>query len=927
MPVREPSGSAGGTAAAPALATGPGPQGAGGAAGSESSGSPRIFWLTAGDVPAGVPLLPESGAEIGRIGAKALGLYRMARLGLPVPPALVLTVEVWRLYRSLGGDPERLWAALGDELDAALGSLGEAAGGLRLGDPQRPLVVSVRSGAAESMPGMLDTLLNVGLNDELVEGLATRLGDRRCALDCYRRFLQDFGTLVLGLRGGDVLLPERDLGRGAARLDRLERAERLEHVNLEARADDELDGLALRARCAAYRAELARHSERPLPTEAQAQVRAAIEAVLRSWDSPRAQEYRRLHHLSSELGTAVIVQAMVFGNLGPDSASGVAFTRDPRTGAVEQSEVSPGRSGRLLVGEFLPGAQGADIVSGSRTPRAISEMPQVLPGAYAQLAAAADQLEEHTRDLQEIEFTVERGRLYLLQTRTAKRSARAMVRIACDLGRCGRITQDEVLQRIEPLRLHELVQPRVVRPEPHDLVGDEFPLLARGLAASPGAASGRLAFSVADVQALRQRGEPAIFARTEASTEDILGIKLAAGVLTTRGGITSHAAVVARGLGRCAVVGAGSITIDLVRKELRTREHTLAEGEVVTVDGHRGEVLIGAAPLRAEHLAADPYITELLGHCNAVARVQVGAVVHSATELLLARDLDVRGAALCGRRTEEQRLKAHAAQWRAALLAPHDTAAAQGLQRALATELAGFLRAAQGPLALPLLTPATVQDALALATAPDPLSIWAHELRALDAALGQHAGAVQILVPAATPSDLRAVRELLQGLPSAAGASLAALVLAADVDVAALAAVADRLVFDLRALTAAVLALDADGHGGLDAAAERAVTSGACAYNPLRSLDEARVAPRLQQLIEAARALNETLPIDLYDCFELTWDERTLVAAHRAGLSSVICPLLRTPIARLHAARAKLSAKLSADLSGRSPPRAGAGTG
>lgn len=900
-------------------------------------------------------LATEAAEAAERLGGKAVSLLRMARLGLRVPPALVLTTDVWRLFQRIGGDPQRLWDEIGGELDAELARLGEAAGGLRLGDPRRPLVVSVRSGAAVSMPGMLDTLLNVGLNEDTVVGLAERLGDRRCALDCYRRFLLGFTALAQrepGASSGswDAVDVVDSAEPGASGAPREPADRRLGPIRTEAtlglRApyagaawpplasdrtptpiEEVLDDAGLRARCRSYRSELARQTGCTVPEEPQEQLRAAIEAVLRSWDNPRAVEYRRLHGIAPDLGTAVTVQAMVFGNLntGRDSAAGAAFSRDPSTGLATGSApgsapgpaMAPAADGGagaapLLFGEFLPGAQGSDIVSGVRTPRPLSEMPAVLPSAYAELVEAARRLEDHLGDLQELEFTVERGRLYLLQTRTGRRSARAMVRIAYDLLRSGRIDGDEAVRRIEPARLAELLQPVVDRDAL--AAGAAAPLLARGLAASPGAATGRLAFSVADVKELRRRGEPAIFARTEASTEDILGIKLAAGVLTTRGGITSHAAVVARGLGRCAVVGASSMTVDYAAQELRTREHTLGRGEIVTLDGNSGQVLLGAVPLRAPHLRDDACLAELLRQCDARARLQVGALVRTPAELLLARDLGVGGAALCTGELD-RRLAMHLHRWQAALKAPPGSSAAGALETALATALAALLRAAPGPLGLPLLDPVAAAELLGDPGGSSPgerpgfaLRLWEHELRALDAALRQcgPVGEVRIFLPApATPAALEQVRALMRSLPAIAALPLGAMVCDPGADVAALASCADRLLVDLRAFTAAALALDPED---LEAAAERAVASGACAHHPLRSLDEKTVARQLEAVLAAAGRL----PVTWFDAFELAWDERTLNAAHRLGVEDLVCPPVRAPIARFLAARAALSGRTAA---------------
>ena len=617
-------------------------------------------------LPAGAdhdPLL-----EVSWLGQKGAGLLRMARLGLPVPPGFVLTTDVWRAFRAAeaAGQKEPLPPGLWDEIRAALAAMSAQLGGTRLGDPARPLLVAVRSGAAVSMPGIMDSVLNIGLGPATLAGLSRR-GGRRFALDCYRRLIQQYGQVVLGIgRSGGAL------GFELSPLEAL-------HAELRQRrgvyGDDELSETDLEELCQAMQAELRARCGAGVPDDAEAQLRAAIVAVLRSHDAPRAQEYRRSQALPEDLGTAVTVQAMVFGNLAPGerettetaetgrrSAAGVAFTRDPATGEAR------------LYGEYIEGAQGEDVVSGRVTPRPLAEMAARMPDAHAALASAARTLERHLGDMQDIEFTVEAGQLYLLQTRPGKRSGRAMVRIAVEQVAEGALTPRQALGRIDAARLAELLHPTL------DLAAaasGPARLLTRGLPASPGVATGRVSFSVTDAIARARRGEKVILVRVETSAEDIAGIRLAQGVLTARGGMTSHAAVVARGLGRCAVVGAGALQIDPARQQLTVRERSrgpgswpgiaaepdpssgeldpleprvVRAGDVVTIDGSSGAVLSGAAPLRAPEVRGQTALARLLAWADELRGLRVYAYAEDETDTALAAEIGADG--LLGRRAD-----------------------------------------------------------------------------------------------------------------------------------------------------------------------------------------------------------------------------------------------------------------------------------
>ncbi|WP_198038548.1 pyruvate, phosphate dikinase [Skermanella stibiiresistens] len=497
------------------------------------------------------------GSPVDVLGSKGAGLAEMSRLGLPVPPGFTIATAVCGSLRDTGAYPEALRERVSENLRRL-----EALTGQRFGQAVDPLLVSVRSGAAVSMPGMMDTVLNLGLNDETVEGLAARTGDARFAFDTYRRFIQMYGAVVMGLDHGDF----EDI---------------LETIRHKRRLDSELDADDCRALVQAYLAMIQRELKRPFPQDAHEQLWEAIGAVFRSWGTRRAVLFRRLNGIPDEGGTAVTVQAMVFGNRGgcgeAGSGTGVAFSRDPSTGDD------------ALFGEFLPDAQGEDLVSGIRTPRPLAWLAETMPRVHDDLAAAARRLEAHCRDMQDIEFTVQQGRLYLLQTRSGKRTVDAAVRIAVHLAEAGIITPAEAVSRIDPSTLEQLLHPILDPAAPRRVLG-------RGLAAVPGAVSGRVAFDATEALDLVARGERVILCRSETDPEDIAGIHAATGVITARGGMTSHAAVVARGLGRTCVVAVSGLVVDPSGVSATLGGMTIRCGDVLTVDGSAGEVMLGAVP-------------------------------------------------------------------------------------------------------------------------------------------------------------------------------------------------------------------------------------------------------------------------------------------------------------------------------------------
>jgi pyruvate, orthophosphate dikinase len=550
------------------------------------------------------------------LGGKGAGLAEMSNLGLPVPPGFTITTEVCTyLYAHGKSYPAELKDQVADGLAALERSLGA-----RFGDANNPLLVSVRSGARVSMPGMMDTVLNLGLNDQAVLGLARKSGDERFAYDSYRRFIQMYGQVVLGI-------------------DHHHFEELIENHKLETGAslDTDLSAEDWRTVVSGFQDVVSQEYGHPFPQDPEEQLWGAIRAVFGSWMNPRAVTYRRLHDIPADWGTAVNVQAMVFGNMGPDCATGVAFTRDPSTGA------------NAFYGEFLVNAQGEDVVAGIRTPQhltiagkeannsALPAMEEVMPEVLTELHKVRRTLEDHYRDMQDIEFTVQRGKLWMLQTRTGKRTAQAALKIAVSLVEEGVIDREEAIRRIEPGSLDQLLHP-MLDPSAKTTV------LARGLPASPGAASGKIVFSADEAESFAARGEAVILVRIETSPEDIHGMHAARGVLTTRGGMTSHAAVVARGMGRPCVAGAGDLRIEYEARTITARATLVKAGEIITIDGSTGEVMVGEVPTIQPELSGD--FATLMGWADAIRRLKVRANAETPIDARAARRFGAEGIGL-----------------------------------------------------------------------------------------------------------------------------------------------------------------------------------------------------------------------------------------------------------------------------------------
>ncbi len=551
------------------------------------------------------------------LGGKGANLAEMASIGLPVPPGFTITTEVCTTYYDNG---QKYPDDLAVQVRAALAHIEEAVGN-RFGDHHRPLLVSVRSGARVSMPGMMDTVLNLGLNDQTVEGLVLASGDARFAWDSYRRFIQMYGSVVL-----DV--------------DHHRFEEIIEHVKLDTgkNEDTELTASEWHRVVDGYKEIVAEVTGRPFPQDPETQLWGAIGAVFGSWMNQRAVTYRRLHDIPAEWGTAVNVQAMVFGNMGEDCATGVCFTRDPSTGE------------NVFYGEYLINAQGEDVVAGIRTPQPMAKerskpsersMEDAMPAAYAELVQVRATLERHYRDMQDIEFTVQSNKLYMLQTRNGKRTAAASLKIAVDMAREGLIDHTEAVRRVNPAALDQLLHPTLDPKAPRKL-------LAKGLPASPGAACGIVVFSADEAEARAQKGESVILVRIETSPEDIHGMHAARGVLTTRGGMTSHAAVVARGMGRPCVAGCGGVTVDYNNQYLSAGGVRIEAGQIITLDGATGEVFIGTVAMVEPQLSGD--FATLMGWADKVRRLRVRANAETPLDAETARRFGAEGIGLC--RTE-----------------------------------------------------------------------------------------------------------------------------------------------------------------------------------------------------------------------------------------------------------------------------------
>jgi pyruvate,orthophosphate dikinase len=862
------------------------------------------------------------------LGGKGAGLAEMASLGLPVPPGFTITTDVCTYFYA---NRKTYPSDLESQVNAALDRLGKIVG-KRFGDAQNPLLVSVRSGARASMPGMMDTVLNLGLNDETVEALAQQAGDRRFAYDSYRRFITMYSNVVLGIEHHlfEEILDEYKEREGYS-------------LDTDLTADD---WIALVKR---YKQRVEEERGEPFPQDPRKQLWGAVDAVFGSWMNARAITYRRLHRIPESWGTAVNVQAMVFGNLGEASATGVAFTRNPSTGDKQ------------LYGEFLINAQGEDVVAGIRTPQEITEvaraaassdkpsMEKAMPAAFAELNRIQETLERHYRDMQDLEFTVENGKLWMLQTRAGKRTARAALKIAVELANEGLISREEAVTRVDPAALDQLLHPTI---DPNA----ERKVIATGLPASPGAAAGEIVFSADEAELLKSQNRKVILVRVETSPEDIHGMHAAEGILTTRGGMTSHAAVVARGMGKPCVSGAGAIRVDYAAQTMTASGVTLKKGDTLTIDGSTGQVLAGKVPMQESELSGE--FATLMGWADKVRRLKVRANADTPSDARAAMKFGTEGIGLC--RTEHMFFEAdRIVAVREMILADDEKGRRAALAKLLPMQRGDFVELftiMRGlPVTIRLLDPPLheflphsereiAEVAKAMGADPKKLADRARELHEFNPMLGFRGCRLAIAFPEIAEMQARAIFEAAveagkrTGKPVVPEVMVPLIATRAEFDLvktaidAAARAVADEtgakvdyqvgtmIELPRAALKADEIAESAEffsfgtndltqttfGISRDDAASFLgAYTSkGILEVDPFITLDRDGVGELVRIAVERGRKARPDIKLGI--CGEHGGDPASVAFCHEIGLDYVSCSPFRVPIARLAAAQAAL---------------------
>jgi pyruvate, orthophosphate dikinase len=834
------------------------------------------------------------------LGGKGIGLAEMTQMGVPVPAGFTITTDACRASMAAGGE---LPGRLAEEVDEHIERLEERTG-KRFGSHDDPLLVSVRSGAAVSMPGMMDTILNLGLNDEATEGLAARTGNARFAYDSYRRLIQMFGEVVDGI----------DAHRFESALAQLKRDRSVQH-------DTDLSTDDLRELVTTFKRIYREETGGDFAADAREQLLRAVRAVFESWDTPRAQVYRRAHEIPDDLGTAVNVVQMVFGNKGDRSGTGVAFTRDPSTGETG------------LYGEFLANAQGEDVVAGIRTPQPIEAMRDSLPKAFEQLLETMRRLEEHYRDMQDIEFTVEDEQLYLLQTRSAKRTAPAALKAAVTMVDEGLISREEAILRIDPAQLDQLLHPMI---DPKATLE----VAAKGLNASPGAASGGVVFD-ADAAVERAKAGPVILVRWETTPDDIHGMIAAEGILTVHGGMTSHAAVVARGMGKPCVASCDDLTLDAGSATIAGR--TLHEGDTITIDGGTGRVFIGEVPLVPPQINDD--FETILGWADEARRLKVRANADNPEDAARARAFGAQGIGLC--RTEHMFFGAERLPVvQEMILADTESGRRAALERLLPfqqSDFEGIFEAMAGlPVTIRLLDPPLHEFLPAEADAADekmrrriralheanPMlgtrgcrlglqfpEIYEMQIRAIArAARAVHertgeAPLVEVMHPlVAFREELARLRDLTESVWEEEAPGVEHLVgTMIEVPRAALRAdeiseVSDFFSFGTNDLTQTTLAFSRDDAEGKFLTAY--LEDGVLERNPFESIDVDGVGDLMRIAVERGRAAKPQLKLGI--CGEHGGEPRSIAFCHELGLDYVSCSPFRVPLARLAAAQAAL---------------------
>jgi pyruvate,orthophosphate dikinase len=863
------------------------------------------------------------------LGGKGAGSAEMTRAGLPVPPGFTITTAACNAYQTSREFPAGMW-------DQAIESLRhvEAQTGKQFGSVDNPLLVSVRSGAKFSMPGMMDTVLNLGLNSETLRGIIARSGNPRFAYDAYRRFIQMFGKIVLDI---DAIKFEHIFNQ--------------EKHRVGAKVDTDLTAEDLKLVAERFAALIESETGKPFPTDPYDQLRQAIAAVFRSWNSPRAIAYRNFEKIAHDLGTAVNVQTMVFGNMGDDSGTGVAFTREPNTGD------------RFLFGEYMPNAQGEDVVAGIRTPLAISAMQKNWPALYDEFKRYADLLEHTYRDMQDLEFTVENGKLYMLQTRSGKRSAVAAVKIAVDMVNEGVITKAEAVMRVQPAQVEQLLHRRI---DPKAKVH----VIATGLNASPGAASGRVVFDADVAVEWVKNGEKVMLVRPETSPDDVHGMIVAQGILTARGGATSHAAVVARSIGKPCVAGTEMVKIDLETRQFTSDGVTIKEGDVISINGSTGEVIEGAVPMIEPEMTGE--LREVLGYADGIRRLQVWANADYPRDAVIARDNGAEGIGLC--RTEHMFFETNRLPIMQEMILSRDE---DTRKRALASllefqreDFVGIFRAMEGqPVVIRLLDPPlheflpsyeellvettearTRGDHSAKETEREALLKEVAGMREANPMLGLRGCRLGIMHPDINVMQMQAIveaaiqvqREGLEVNPeimvplvghvnefdlvrdqlvkvatetlAAAGAELHYKIgTMIEVPRACLTAeqIAKSAEFfsfgtnDLTQTTYGISRDDAEGKFLMQYVTREILPS-----NPFQTLDQIGVGKLMRMAVADGRSVRPDLEVGI--CGEHGGDPASVEFCHRIGLNYVSCSPFRVPVARLAAAQAALTQPVEA---------------
>lgn len=864
------------------------------------------------------------------LGGKGANLAEMTNIGLPVPPGFTITTEACIYYMNNNAFPPGMW----EQTLEALGKVEEKMG-KKLGDPKNPLLVSVRSGAKFSMPGMMDTVLNLGLNDESVKGLIEATSNPRFAWDAYRRFVMMFGNIVLGIdrRKFDALMDKMKEEKGVTQ-------------------DVELTAEDLKELTEQYKKLVEEETGKPFPQEPLEQLRLAIEAVFKSWNNPRAITYREREKIPHDLGTAVNVQSMVFGNMGDDSGTGVAFTRNVATGEKE------------IYGEFLFNAQGEDVVAGIRTPLKIKELEEKMPEIHQQFVKVCEILEKHYRDVMDIEFTIEKGKLYILQCRVGKRTAQAAVKIAVDMAKEGLISREEAVMRIDPADLDQLLHRRI---DPNA----EVKVLARGVAASPGAAVGKVVFEAHKAAEYGRNGEKVILVRPETNPDDIAGMLASQGILTARGGMTSHAAVVARGFGIPAVVGCEAIRIDEEKGLFSVNETIVKEGDVITIDGSTGRVILGEAPLIDPQLTGE--VKELLAWADEFRKLGVRANADTPADAQKAFEFGAEGIGLC--RTEHMFFGPERIPHVQAMIMAETTeereSALEKLLPFQREDFIGIFKAMQGrPVVIRLIDPplheflpryeTLLEEVITLRlTKPDSEELKEKEkilkrveqLREFNPMLGLRGCRLGILYPEIVKMQVRAIFEAAsavakEGLPVHPEVMIplvghvnelrylrnilegvAREVLEREgVDIeyhfgtmievprAALtseeiAKEADFYSFGTNDLTQTVFGFSRDDAEGKFIAPY--LEKGILPENPFEVLDAEGVGKLMKMCVEDARKANPNIVIGI--CGEHGGEPRSVKLCHQIGLDYVSCSPYRVPIARLAAAQANIKKEVFED--------------